>query len=87
MSILVQRWLVGSIWGSCFFVSPAVFVFSSQLGHSFTSSCQPPWLGALFFLFLRDITFGISRSGLRVVNQNQIFYKVTPSQKNKIIQA
>jgi len=43
MSVLVLRWLVGSIWVSCWFVSPGVFVFSSQLGYSFTSSCQPPW--------------------------------------------
>jgi transposase len=30
MSVLVQRWLVGSIWVSCWFVSPGVFVFSSR---------------------------------------------------------
>jgi len=41
MSILVNRWLVGSIWVSCWFLGPGQFIFSSQLGYCFTSSCEP----------------------------------------------
>jgi len=43
MSVLVNRWFVGSIWVSCWHVSPGVFVFASQLGYSFSSSCEPPF--------------------------------------------
>jgi hypothetical protein len=42
MSVLVQRWLVGSTLVSCWFVSPGVFVYASQLGFSFSASCEPP---------------------------------------------
>jgi len=42
MSVLVQRWLVGGVWVSCWFVSPGLFVFASRLGYCFSSSCSPP---------------------------------------------
>ena len=43
MSVLIQRWYVGSQLVSCWFISPGVFVFSSRLGWSLSSSCAPPF--------------------------------------------
>jgi hypothetical protein len=43
MAVLVQRWHVGGIWVTCWFVSPGQYVFASQLGYSFSTSCEPPW--------------------------------------------
>jgi hypothetical protein len=43
MSVLVNRWWYGSTLVSCWFVSPGVFVFASQIGYSVTDSCEPPW--------------------------------------------
>ena len=88
MSVLVQRWLVGSIWVSCWFVSPGVFVFSSQLGHSFTSSCETPWQGALLLIYALDergttnVENGIPIIGYslhfpKIENEVQVSYSAT----------